>query len=201
MSSLQKADSYRLAANEATENAMNYRMTMDQKLAEYIANQPHPDGSGMIGIARLGDITSNPELMKRYVDSFAQKNIQDFMPSNNHSKVPDSQNAVGQAFNDNNPKIDAVSDIQDRYEHDKRMIANNAADQGMSLASIDRSTKQAVDVDIAKHRRSVDDSHGQTEQQGQQHEQKYAQEKSKSRSNNLIEDVMKGINTNTSGAR
>lgn len=198
MSNLQKAESYRQTANEASENAMSYRMTMDQKLAEYIASQPHPDGSGAITMARLSDITSNPEVMRRYVDRFVQANLQDFMPTKSHHGVPNSQQAVERVFNQNNRHIGNMNTIQDRYDQDKQLIADQAAKKEMLSHSVDRSTRQQVDADIIKHRNTVHDHREETTQQGQHIQEKHQEEAGRKRHGYLLKDAWNGIDTKES---
>lgn len=195
VNSLQKAESYRQTANEASENSTNYRMTMDQKLAEYIANQAHPDGSGVIGMSRLSDITSDPALMGRYVDRFVQENINSFMPSKMQHAIPASQEAVTQSFENNNQHIRGEKSIQGQYDSDKRFISNKATEKGISSHIVNSSTKQQVDNEIAKNRQLIDAHHVETGKQGEGYEQKYQAESAKKRHGDLLADAWNGINT------
>jgi conjugal transfer mating pair stabilization protein TraG len=195
INSLQQAESYRQTANEVSENSMNYRTTMDQQLAEYIANQPHPDGSGAITMSRLSDITSNHALMGRYVDRFVQENINSFMPSKMQSGLPNSSQQVVQTFKNNSQHIHSEKSIQDHYNSDKQYISNQAMKKGISPRAIDYSTKQQVDNEIAKQRQQVHVHHDEIDKQGEGYETKYKNESGNKRHGNLVEDAWNGIDT------
>lgn len=196
ISSLQKAESYRQAANVAEEHSANYRMTMDQKLAEYIANQPMPDGNGKIGFQQhLAEIARDPALMSRFVDRFVQDNIDSFMPSQAHTGLPHSEREVAQSFQNNNQHVRGADAIKAQYDAEQRLISNHAAGKGFSSSIVDYSTRQKVDHEIRKDKQEVDDRHAGTEQEGQGYEKRYQDEAGKRRYGGLIHDSVHGINT------
>jgi len=194
MSSLQKAESYRQAANVAEEHAADYRLIMDQKLAEYIANQPHPDGD-KIGYKHLAEVARDPALMGRYIDRFVQDNIDSFVPSQVRAGLPHSTSEVVQSYQNNNQHIHGTSTIEEKYDAHKRLIANQAAEKGLSSNIVDYSTQQKVDNEITRHKQEVETHHVETEQIGQVDEQRYKDEAGKRRYSNLLHDSVSGINT------
>jgi hypothetical protein len=194
ISSMQKAESYRQASNEAEEHVVGYRQTMDQKLAEYIARQPHPDGSGAITMSRLSDVTSNPALLNRYAERFVQDNVNEFMPKH-HSALPSSAKAVSHTFDQNNKAIGGLERINDDYARDKRTVQDHVKHSNLSQSHVDHSIGQKTEQKIADTKQDVQAKRIDITQEGQVAEAEYRDQAGKHRNGTKFHDFWNGINT------
>jgi hypothetical protein len=194
VSSMQKAESYRQAANEAQEHVVGYRQTMDQKLAEYIAHHPHPDGSGAIGMSRLSDVVSNPALLNRYAERFVQDNADAFMPKP-ASGLPSSAKAISQTFDQNSQMIGGSEIIHAKFENNKAGLREHAEKADLTHSHVDRSIGKQAEQKIAHGRHDVDTKKIQIVEKGQAAENEYRHQAALKRSGTKASDLIFGIDT------
>jgi hypothetical protein len=196
LSSMQTAESYRNTASHMEERGGSYQIAMGQKFAEYVANQPRPDGGGAIGHGEgLSFVASHPELMQRYAERFMDNQVKSMIPQQeNH--LPHSTHDVHQDFARNNQHIKKSEGMHQQYNAEKNKInETHQAQQMLSKQFIDHSPQRTVEDQITERRQDVKQRHAETEQKGKQEEQKYRQEEHKKRSGGLIKNAFSGIDT------
>lgn len=193
--SLQKAQSYRESASNAEEIASSYRMNIGQPLAEYIAKLPHPSGDGPITFERLGDVTNDTGLMKRYVDGFVRNNIDQFQKPLNQN-LPHSQSNVEHSFAKNNLKIPDGQLSHSQYDHDREDVDRKI--KAMGEVDIDFERARIVENQIAENKGELTHHKDDLTNQGLRSEEKYTSEASRKRSQHHPVDIMiEGIDTKT----
>ena len=133
--------------------------------------------------------------MNRYVDSFVQKNIGEFMPNQQQAGLAHSEKSVSNAFEKTSHNSGGASGIHAQYEKDRQLITTQAGNKGIASGMVDSSPHSEVDNEISKQKVAVNTHHVETEQGGKMLERKYNDESGKRRHSNLLHDAVNGINT------
>lgn len=190
---LTQAKSLRESASHSYEEAKAYRISLGQQLAEYISKQPHPSGDGAITLARLGDVTGDPHLMKRYAENFFQENLNNLSMHPNHELPRKSD--IQHQYNQNNHKLSGQEKIDEFYQHDRKSVAGLAKDH-LDDAKIDYERKPIVEGQIADARKFLHQAKDKMSGIEQGYAEMYKNEKHRKRSEeHPVDSMINGIDT------
>lgn len=194
-SSLQQAESYRLQASRAEEDAFRIDAAAQNEFQSFIANHPGTDGKGKLGIDSVPHIMHDPELRDKFLKEFAGS-YKTKIENNWDHGLSHSDQAIKNTYQKNNQHLPNASSIKSTSEHNNKQIQDRAEKIGLtSNHLIDHSIKKQVENTMVDHAKTVYEKNQSINQDGNAIQDKVHQEQSKKRHGGLIRDMTHDINT------